>query len=86
MHQTGDKGAEALGRSLCTNHTLKTLYLSGNCIGHVGARALANALTRNQTLTALHLTGNSVGSVLAEGLAHNQTLSKVRSGARSKLC
>lgn len=79
--QTGDKGAVALGRSLCSNCRLRTLYLSGNLIREAGARAIARGLSQNPSLTVLHLTGNSIGpegaSALAEGIVVNRTLTKV---------
>lgn len=72
----------ALGKSLCNNCRLRTLYLSGNLIRETGARAIARALAQNRTLTVLHLTGNSIGPegahALAEGIVVNKTLTKVR--------
>lgn len=78
----GDVGAKALGRCLCSNRRLKTLYLSGNQIGNAGAEALSESLKKNTSLTVLHLTGNAIGTQGAEALANalrvNRTLTKVR--------
>lgn len=53
-----DQGASSLARSLASNRSLKTLYLSGNSIGPTGARALAGSLAGG--LATLHLSASVI--------------------------
>jgi len=64
----GDAGVAAIGHSLATNISLKSLSLRSCSISKEGARALATALSCNSTLAELILDGN-VG-IRDEGLEH----------------
>ena len=56
----------ALGESLKSNSTLKTLDLEETSIGDSGACALSDSLKSNSTLTQLYLGSNSIGQILVK--------------------
>jgi len=75
-----DIGATSLAAALCTNSTLRRLYLQLNQIGDQGAQALAGALCINTTLLILDLQGNQIGDGGAQALI--EPLCKANSSLR----
>jgi Ran GTPase-activating protein (RanGAP) involved in mRNA processing and transport len=67
-HTLGDAGAEALGRAMSINTTLKVLTLSSCSIGSRGVAGLVDGLRANRTLEDLGIGNNKVGEGGAEAL------------------
>lgn len=72
-------GVQAIVDALCSdNHSLQSLYLSGNGLEAASATDLARLLRQAPHIKALYLSVNRLGDegalVLAEALRHNRTL------------
>lgn len=74
FNNIGDEGCTALSLNmLAGNHTLRSLFLSGNQITEKGGKALAGAILHGCSLSRLHVSGNRLGpdgiKVLAQSIA-----------------
>ena len=95
FNNIGDVGCTALAKEAVSNNAiLKTLYLSGNCIGEVGALQLAVAIESSNSTTSsscglrcLHLTANKIGcngvKALARAIAENEARAQAIEAAYS---
>ncbi|KAK3260834.1 hypothetical protein CYMTET_30231 [Cymbomonas tetramitiformis] len=65
-----DRQVNELSKHLSQNRSVRTLDLSGNCIGDVGAGSLGVVFTENTTLRDVNLSWNNIKSPGAKVLAH----------------
>lgn len=73
----GDDGLEKVGRAMCGNRSLITLYLDSNKLGNAGAAAVGRALP-SMRLERLYIDRNHIGDpgamAIADGLKASATL------------